>query len=552
MPGPGIRAVGQSFGQRGEKRGTSAMSFKKMTLAAALMGAVALSTPVSAKTLRFAFQGTLNSLDPYSLNETFTLGMQGNVYEGLTKRDKQLKIIPGLAESWETPDPLHWIFHIRKNVKFQNGDPLTADDVVFSMQRLEMPGSDLRGNIPADSVWAKKDDFTVEVTLKTPNPILTSQLDTTYIMDKGWAEKNGLAKPVSAKDVENNKAAQMANGTGPFEIASHEPGVKTVFKRNPNYWGKVESNVDEVVFTPIASDSTRVAALLSGQVDLIEPVPVQDVERVNSNPDTKVLSGPETRVIHLGFNQIRDELPSSDVKGKHPFKDVRVRKAFYQAIDMDAIAKRIMRGLATPVPLLIAPQFFAGSKDFKRPLYDPAAAKKLVAEAGYPNGFSLTMDCPNDRYVNDARICEAAVGMLAKIGVKVNLLAQPKAKYFAKVLAPGGYNTDFYLLGWTPNSFDSWNVFVSLATCRDATGAGGPVTLGGYCNKKVDELAAGVVVGAGAKKRDAMIHDAFKILTDDVSHIPLHQQYLVWGKRKNLDIFQRADDQVLFYWANLK
>jgi len=527
------------------------MAFRKLTLAAALVAAAGLSASAGAKTLRFAFQGTLNSLDPYSLNETFTQGMLGNAYEGLTKRDKTLKIIPGLAESWEQTDPLHWVFHLRKGVKFQNGDPFTADDVVFSMQRVEMTGSDYRAYIPADSVWSKKDDYTIEATLKTPNPILTSQLDTLYIMDKAWAEKVGLAKPVSAKDVANVKAAQLANGTGPFQIVSHEPGVKTVFKRNPNYWGKVESNVDEVDFTPISSDSTRVAALLSGQVDLIEPVPVQDVDRVNANPDTKVLSGPETRVIHLGFNQIRDELPSSNVKGKNPFKDVRVRKAFYQAIDMDAIDKRIMRGLAKPVALLVAPEFFDGSKDFKRLPYDPAAAKKLLTEAGYPNGFSVAMDCPNDRYVNDAKICEAAVSMLAKIGVKVNLLAVPKAKYFAKVLAPGGYNTDFYLLGWTPNSFDSWNVLVSLATCRDAKGNGGPFNLGGYCNKKVDELAAKIVMETDKTKRDAMIHDAFKILTDDVSHIPLHQQYLVWGKRKNLDIVQRADDQVLFYWANL-
>lgn len=524
----------------------------KLKLAVAALGlSVALSAPAGAKTLRFAFQGTLNSLDPYSLNETFTLGMLGNVYEGLTKRGKDLKIIPGLATSWEQTDPLHWVFHLRQGVKFQNGDPFTAADVVFSMQRLEMPGSDLRGNIPADSVWAKKDDYTVEVTLKTPNPILTSQLDTTYVLDKAWCEKVGLAKPVSAKDVEGTKAAYMANGTGPFQIVSHQPGVKTVFKRNPNYWGKVESNIDEVDFTPISSDSTRVAALLSGQVDLIEPVPVQDVDRVNANSDTKVLSGPELRVIHLGFNQVRDELPSSDVKGKNPFKDVRVRKAFYQAIDMNAIDKRIMRGLAKPVSLLIAPILYEGSKDFKRLPYDPAAAKKLLAEAGYPNGFSVGMDCPNDRYVNDARICEAAVSMLAKIGVKVNLAAVPKAKYFAKVLAPGGYDTDFYLLGWTPNSFDSWNVLVSLATCRDAKGAGGPFNLGGYCNKKVDELAAKIVVETDKTKRDALIHDAYKILTDEVSHIPVHQQYLVWGKRKNLDIVQRADDQVLFYWANL-
>jgi peptide/nickel transport system substrate-binding protein len=519
-----------------------------LTAGATLAASTALA---QAKTLRFAFQGTLNALDPYSLDETFTLGMLGNVYEGLTKRDKHLKIIPGLATSWEQVDPLHWVFHLRKDVKFQNGDPFTADDVIFSAKRVEMTGSDMRGSMPSDAVWTKKDDYTVEVTLKTPNPILTSQFDTWYIMDKAWAEKNGLSKPISAKDTNPGPGANMANGTGPFMIVSHEPGVKTVFKRNPNYWGKVDSNIDEVDFTPISSDSTRVAALLSGQVDLIEPVPVQDVKRVNADPNTEVLTGPELRVIHLGFNQIRDELPTSNIKGKNPFKDVRVRKAFYQAIDMDAIDKRIMRGLAKPVSLLIAPELYDGSKDFKRLPYDPAASKKLLAEAGYPKGFTVGMDCPNDRYVNDAKICEAVVSMLAKVGVKINLNAVPKAKYFAKVLAPGGYNTDFYLLGWTPSSFDSWNVLTNLATCRDAKGAGGPFNLGGYCNKKVDALADKILVETDKAKRDQEIHQAYEILTNDVSHIPLHQQYLVWGKRKNLDIFQRPDDQVLFYWANL-
>ncbi|MEJ2624130.1 MAG: ABC transporter substrate-binding protein [Pseudolabrys sp.] len=527
------------------------MMFKKLTLAAALVAVAGLSAPAGAKTLRYAFQGTLNSLDPYSLNETFTEGMLGNVYEGLTKRDKNLKIIPGLATSWKQVDPLHWVFHLRKGVTFQNGDPFTADDVVFSMKRVEMTGSDFRAFIPADSVWAKKDKYTIEVTLKSPDPILTSQLDILYIMDKKWSEKVGLAKPVSAKDISSTKAAFMANGTGPFMIVSHQPGVKTVFKRNPHYWGKLNSNVDKVVFTPIASDSTRVAALLSGQVDLIEPVPVQDVARVNANPNTEVLSGPELRVIHLGFNQHSKELASSNIKGKNPFKDLRVRKAFYQAIDINAIDKRIMRGLAKPVALLIAPQLFDGSKDFKRLPYDPAESKKLLAEAGYPKGFTVGMDCPNNRYVNDERICEAVVSMLAKIGVKVNLAAVPKAKYFAKVLAPGGYNTDFYLLGWTPSSFDSWNVLTNLATCRDAKGNGGPFNLGDYCNKKVDALAAKILVETDKTKRDALIHQAFEILTKDVSHIPLHQQYLVWGKSKNLDIDQRADDQVLFYWANL-
>ncbi|MBN9243805.1 MAG: ABC transporter substrate-binding protein [Mesorhizobium sp.] len=523
--------------------------------AAVIVGALAAATlaaQAEGKTLRFAFQGTLNALDPYSLNETFTLGMLGNVYEGLTKRDKDLKIIPGLAESWETIDPLHWRFHLRKNVTFSNGDAFNADDVLFSAERVRADGSDLKTRIPADSEWKKVDDYTVDVTLKTPNPILFAEWDTWYIMDKEWAEKEGATKPVSAKDTNPGPAAYKANGTGPFTIESHEPGVKTVFKRRDGYWGEklIDTNLDGVVFTPIASDSTRVAALLSGDVDLIEPVPVQDVDRVNKDPNTAALTGPELRAIFLNMNQIRDELPTSNIKGKNPFKDPNVRKAFYQAIDIEAIDKRVMRGLATPIPLLIAPQLYS-APDLKRWPYDPEAAKKLLTDAGYPDGFTVGMDCPNDRYVNDEQICQAVVSMLAKIGVKVNLNAQPKAKYFAKVLAPGGYDNDFSLLGWTPSSFDSWNVFVSLATCRDATGKGGPFNLGGYCNPKVDELAKQIVVETDVDKRNQMVHDAYKILLDDTSHIPLHQQSLAWGKRKNLDIVQRSDDQVLFYWAKL-
>lgn len=521
-------------------------------MVAGALAAATLGAHAEGKTLRFAFQGTLNALDPYSLNETFTLGMLGNVYEGLTKRDKDLKIIPGLAESWETIDPLHWRFHLRKNVTFSNGDAFNADDVLFSAERVRADGSDLKTRIPADSEWKKVDDYTVDVTLKTPNPILFAEWDTWYIMDKEWAEKEGATKPVSAKDTNPGPAAYKANGTGPFTIESHEPGVKTVFKRRDGYWGEklIDTNLDSVVFTPIASDSTRVAALLSGDVDLIEPVPVQDIDRVNKDPNTAALTGPELRSIFLNMNQIRDELPTSNIKGKNPFKDPNVRKAFYQAIDIEAIDKRVMRGLATPIPLLIAPQLYS-APDLKRWPYDVDAAKKLLTDAGYPDGFTVGMDCPNDRYVNDEQICQAVVSMLAKIGVKVNLNAQPKAKYFAKVLAPGGYDNDFSLLGWTPSSFDSWNVFVSLATCRDATGKGGPFNLGGYCNPKVDELAKQIVVETDVDKRNQMIHDAYKILLDDTSHIPLHQQSLAWGKRKNLDIVQRSDDQVLFYWAKL-
>ena len=518
---------------------------------AGALTAATFSANAEGKPLRFAFQGTLNALDPYSLNETFTLGMTGNVYEGLTKRDKDLTIIPGLAESWEVVDDLTWRFHLRKGVKFSNGNDFTADDVLFSADRVRAETSDLKTRIPADSEWIKIDDHTVEVKLKSPNPILHYEWDTWYIMDKEWAEAEGAVNPISARDTNPGPAAFKANGTGPFMVQSHEPGVKTVFVPNPGWWGTPEHNLSEVVFTPIAADGTRVAALLAGDVDLIDPVPVQDIPRVNGDPNTEAMTGPELRVIHLGFNQMDEELTTSDIKGKNPFKDPNVRKAFYQAIDIEAIKERVMRGLSTPVPLLIANEQFSGAKDFQRWPYDPEAAKKLLADAGYPDGFTVGMDCPNDRYVNDEAICQATVSMLARIGVKVNLNAQPKAQYFAKVLAPGGYDTDFFLLGWTPGSFDSWNVLVNLAGCRDETGKGGPFNLGGYCNKDVDALAAKIVVETDIAKRDAMIKEAYTIMTQETSHIPLHQQALVWGKRKNIDIVQRADNQVLFYWAKV-
>ncbi|MBC7784304.1 MAG: ABC transporter substrate-binding protein, partial [Burkholderiales bacterium] len=250
--------------------------------------------------------------------------------------------------------------------------------------------------------------------------------------------------------------------------------------------------------------------------------------------------------------QKRPELKGSSVKGKNPFQDVKVRKAFYQAIDIEAIKTRVMRGLSAPTSLMLSPIMYSRAAEFKRWPFDPEASKKLLAEAGYPNGFEVVMDCPNDRYVNDEAICQAVVGMLARVGVKINLLAQPKAKYFAKVLATGGYDTSFYLLGWTPGSFDSHNVLANIVGCRDDSGKGGPFNFGGYCNPKVGELANQVLVESDTKKRDELIAQAFTIIHDDVSHIPLHQQVLVWGASKKLDIVQRADNQVLFYWAKMK
>ncbi len=528
------------------------MSVRQSLIGAATASILAFTfAPASAQTLRYANQGDLKSLDPYTLKETTTIAHHAHIYEGLVARDKDLKIVPALAESWETPEPTRWRFHLRKNVKFHNGDPFTADDVIFSADRIRAKGSNFLSNVPGDAKFVKVDDHTVDVVLPSPNPILISQWDGWYIMDKKWCEEHNSVAPTPAAATTPSYASLNENGTGPFTIESHQPGVKTVFKPYPNWWGKPEHNLKEIIFTPISSDATRVAALLSGEVDVIEPVPIQDIARVNSSGNAAVMTGPELRTIFLGMDQVRDELLYSNVKGKNPFKDVRVREAFYKAVDVDLIKNRVMRGLSTPSALMIAPQLFSLSKDFTRPKLDPDGAKKLLAEAGYPDGFEVTMDCPNDRYVNDFAICQAVVGMLARIGVKINLLAQPKQQYFAKVLKPGGFQTSFYLLGWTPASSDSQNVLHDIMGCRDdaADPTRGEANLGGYCNKQVDTLTDKVLLETDDAKRDQLIKQAFEIGIKDYGYIPLHQQALAWGVSKKVKLTQRADNQVLLYWA---
>ncbi len=520
-------------------------------LATGLAGNITLSPATVAptpKTLRVALQGGLNSLDPYTLNESVTLGLLANVMEGLIKRDKDLKIIPGLAESWETLEPTRWRFHLRKGVTFHDGSPFTADDVVFSAERARGPGSQLKTRIPDDARVEKVDAYTVDFVLASPNPILHYEWETWFIVSKAWSEANGAAKAQPATAGLLSPFALKANGTGPFVVASHEPGVKTVFRPNPAWWGKVEHNLDEVLFQTINSDSTRVAALLSGDIDLIDPVPVQDMARIKEAANTTVLTAPELRTIFLNMDSMREELTHSSVKGRNPFKDVRVRRAFYQAIDIETIKTKVMRGMATPTALMISPLLFSGADKLQRWPYDVVAAKQLMAEAGYADGFELIMDCPNDRYVNDEEICQAVTAMLGRIGMRVSLNVLPKAQYFEKV-SPRRYDSSFNLLGWTPGSLDSWNVLANLVICRDASGKGGTFNFGGYCNPKIDELAKRMLVEPDTAKRDELIGQAFSLLHEDAGMIPLHQQALAWGVSRNVQVAQRADGHIRFEWV---
>lgn len=539
------------------------LSKRRFISFAALAAGLAMgaSPAFAQQTLRWAFQGNLNTLDPYGINETTTLGLQGNVYEGLTRRGKDLKIIPGLAERWEVLDNgLRWRFHLRKNVKFHNGNDFNADDVLFSATRVLANNSQLSSRLSGSPEFVKVDDFTVDVKLKTPNPILHYAWDTWYIMDKEWTEANNAAIPPAPQATTPGFATINANGTGAFRITEHQLGVRTVFEKNPNWWDKAEHNLDRVIFTPITSAPTRVAALLSGEVDVIDPVPLQDVPRINASANARVLEGPEVRTIYLSFDQIRPELTASSVKGKNPFQDVRVRKAFYQAVDIEAIRRQVMRGAATPAASLISPLFFPQISQIQRHPFDLAAANKLLDDAGYPrqggaNGvrFEVDLDCPNDRYVNDGPICQAVTAMLARVGIKINLLAVPRAQFFAKINSPI-YNTPFYLLGWTPGTGDAHNVLIDLMHSRkpDGSGGRGQFNNGGYSNARVDAITDLVLVEVDTARRDALILEAFRILHEEVGYIPLHQQALAWGVAKSVELTQRADNQPLFYWASKK
>ena len=519
---------------------------KCMTFVFTILLLIIFSSPGSAKTLRWAFQGDAQALDPHVLNETFTLGLLGNIYEGLVRRSPELKIIPALATDWKVEEPTRWRFKLRKGVTFHNGNSFTADDVVFSFLRSNKDGSDLKKCMATIKDVVKVDDHTVDFITTTPNPILTAEWATCFIMDKEWSEKHGSENPTSVTEGKENYSTRNANGTGAFMVVSRETDVKTVMKPNPNWWDSPKHNLTEVIFTPIGSDATRVAALLSGEIDMMYPVPVQDIQRVNSNAGTSVMKGPELRTIFLSFDQNRDELLYSNIKGKNPFKDIRVREAFFRAINIDAIKRKVMRGLSTPSALMISPKLFTHSNSFSRLSYDLSKAKELLAEAGYPNGFEVGMDCPNNRYVNDEAICQATVSMLAKIGIKVNLLAQPKALYFKKVLNPS-LDTSFYLLGWTPGSFDSWNVLWNLHGCYDKDKGRGVFNLGQYCNPQVDSLTDKILVETDSGKRDNLIKKAYELTVGEIAYIPLHQQGLAWGKKDSIDLKQRADNEFMIY-----
>ena len=526
------------------------------TTAALAVVLLTVCAPAQAKTFKWAFQSDAGSMDPFTMNNTMTLGFTANVYEGLVRHAKDEAIEPCLATDWKVTQPDVWRFNLRKNVTFHDGTPFTADDVIFSWKRANSKGSDMKSFVGGIKDIKKIDDHAIDIVTNGPWPLLLNDMFRWYIMPKKWCEANKCEEVAAfTSGTEETFATRHANGTGPFMLKSREPQVKTVMVPNPNWWDTREDNVTEAVFTPIKSAATRIASLLSGELDMIYPLPIQDVNRVKKTAGFRAIQGEETRTIFLGFDTSRDELLYSDVKGKNPLKDVRVRKAMYQAIDMEAIKKKIMRGACWPTGLMIGATINGfNPKLNERFPYDPKESKRLLAEAGYPNGFSIVLDTPNDRYVNDEAISQAVAAMLSKAGITCKLNAQTRSKHFAKIAS---MDTSFYMLGWSPMSFDVHNTFYNNVmtngrTIKDPQPGQGNWNCGNYSNPKVDELINAMTTEIDPAKRQALIDECMKIHKEDVGHIPLHQQALCWGASDKVDLHQSADNTFSLRWVTVK
>ena len=515
---------------------------REMFCAAALAAVVVgLAAPAGGATLRWANDADVASLDPYARQEIFLLSFDSNIYEPLVRRDRNLRLEPALATEWSEIAPEVWRFKLRRDVSFHDGTPFTADDVVFSFKRATGPGSRLSGALASVKEVRKVDDHTVDLVTNGADPVLPDEIAVWDIMSKAWSERNEAAQAADLAKGEENYATNHANGTGPFMLKDRQPEARTVLARNPRWWDKPEHNLDEVVFRRITDPRARVAALLAGELDMIYAVPPQDIDRIAKAPHLRIVRGPDLRTIYLGFDVARAELLDSDVKGTNPFRDIRVRQAFYQAIDEDAIGSRVMRGFAVPTALMVGPGVNGFDPALNKRLwpYDPEAARQLLAQAGYPRGFAVGMDCPNDRYINDEGICQAVAAMLAKIGVKVDALIQTRANYFGKVL--GHYSTSFFLLGWAPSTYDAQDTLANVLATRDRRGRG-DFNAGGYSNPKLDSLIDAIQIETDRQKRLAMLHEALEIAKQDIPTIPLHQQVLVWAARDNVDLVQPADN----------
>ncbi len=497
-----------------------------------LVALLALAATAQAQTLRWAGRGDVGSLDPHSFNEGTTDAVLGHVYEQLVTRDAQQRLVPALAERWTVVDALTWRFHVRPGVKFSDGSPFTAADAVFSIERAQQASSQQAYFARQMGRPVLLNDGTFELKLDKPNPLLLEHQLNVRMMSAAWCKANGAERVPDFTKKEEAASTRRAMGTGPFVIERWEPGVRTVLTRHASWWGRAEGNVTRIVYTPIGNDATRTAALLAGDVDFTHDTPPQDSTRLARDAAVRLHTGPENRVLFFGMDQAREELPQSNVKGRNPFRDRRVREAFLLAIDARAVQAGTMRGQSVPTGCMATAAVGCLAPELEnRPAADPARAKALLADAGFANGFEVGLDCPNDRYVNDQAICLAVAAMLGRAGITVRVDARPKTLFFQKIER---CDTAFYLLGWGGGTTDPQGLLDPIVHRPDARTKKGEYNYGGAGDAELDALIDAAGSEMDAPKRARLLADAQRRTAEQVYFVPLHRQTLTWAARRNV------------------
>jgi peptide/nickel transport system substrate-binding protein len=506
--------------------------------------AAVAASPVQAKDLTIALASEPTSIDPHFHNLTPNNALSMHFFDALVIFDEKQRVTPGLATSWKPIDDLTWEFKLRKGVKFHDGSPFTADDVVFTMSRAgNVPNSPSGfGTYTKGKTAVKIDDYTVHIKTAKPYPLMVTDMTTIPIVSKKYGEGATTA------DYNSGKAAI---GTGPFIFVKYVPGDRIVMKANPNYWGG-KPKWDNVTLKPIKSAPSRVAALLAGDVDVIEGVPTSDIERLKKDPKLQLSSGISNRVIYLHLDQKRDDSPYvKAIDGgpiKNPLKDLRVRKAISKAINRKAIVARVMEGVAIPAGQLLPSTFFGVSKKLKPEPYDLPGAKKLLKEAGYEKGFQLTLHGPNDRYINDAKIAEAIGQMLTRLGLKMKVETMTRSVYFKQASRGGPNNTpkfSFILVGWGAGTGEPSSPLKSLLHTYDKARGFGASNRGRYSNPEVDKLIETALATVDDEKRAALLAKATEVAINDCGIIPLHYQVNTWGAKKGISYRARTDERTV-------
>lgn len=502
------------------------------------------------KTLRMALSDDATTLDPHVANLAINTRLQSNIFEGLVRRDRDFNIAPSLAVSWTQPDAKTWRFQLRKDVKFHDGSAFNADDVVFSVERALHPLSIMKWTLQGVASARRIDAHMVELKMAEPNPVLLLHLANFFIMSKSWSQAHGVALPQNYSAKEETYAVRNANGTGPFKVVSRQLDVKTILAEHKEWWNRNapdRGNVTTVEWTPIKSNSTRMAALMTGAVDFVPDPAVQDRARLVSHPTVKLITDTEPRVIFLALDQFRTELQSSNVKGKNPFKDLRVRQAIAHAIDVNTLIDKVLRGYGRPTGLMIGSEVAGYAADLdKRLPFDLARAKKLMGEAGYANGFTVTFDCLNQSPFLE--LSQAIAPMLAAIGIELKLNVMSFSAIFPKI---DKNDTSGLVMGYGAQTMDAHSllqVLVATKGGRDGKTPGmGDGNYGRYSNPALDALVERIAVEGDVAKRNQALREALTIQRDELAIIPLYHVKIAWAMRKHIDAPYKGNAVPVYY-----